>query len=69
MGEEGGKPMPVAHLNDIELFYFEVGKGLPCLVMHGGLGTDHTSLHPWLDPFGRRDASCLLRPPRQRPLG
>jgi proline iminopeptidase len=44
--------MPVAHLNDIELFYFEVGKGLPCLVMHGGLGTDHTSLHPWLDPLG-----------------
>jgi proline iminopeptidase len=44
--------MPVAHLNDIELFYVEVGNGLPCLVMHGGLGTDHTSLHPWLDPLG-----------------
>jgi proline iminopeptidase len=44
--------MPVAHLNDTELFYIEVGKGLPCLVMHGGLGSDHTSLHPWLDPLG-----------------
>jgi hypothetical protein len=38
--------MPVAHLNDMELFYVEVGEGLPCLVMHGGLGGDHSSLHP-----------------------
>jgi proline iminopeptidase len=44
--------MTVAHLNDTELFYVEVGKGVPCLVMHGGLGFDHTSLHPWLDPLG-----------------
>jgi proline iminopeptidase len=44
--------MPVAHLNGTDLFYVEVGKGLPCLVMHGGLGGDHTSLHPWLDPLG-----------------
>jgi proline iminopeptidase len=44
--------MPVAHINDTELFYVEVGEGLPCLVMHGGLGVDHTGLHPWLDPLG-----------------
>jgi proline iminopeptidase len=44
--------MPVAHLNGTELFYVEVGEGLPCLVMHGGLGFDHTGLHPWLDPLG-----------------
>jgi proline iminopeptidase len=44
--------MPVAHLNDTELFYVEVGEGVPCLVMHGGLGGDHTALHPWLDPLG-----------------
>jgi proline iminopeptidase len=44
--------MPVAHLNDTELFYVEVGEGLPCLVMHGGLGADHSGLHPWLDPLG-----------------
>jgi proline iminopeptidase len=44
--------MPVAHLNDTEIFYLEVGEGLPCLLMHGGLGFDHTSLHPWLDPLG-----------------
>jgi proline iminopeptidase len=46
--------MPVAHLNGTELFYFEVGEGLPCLVMHGGLGFDHSSLHPWLDPLGEQ---------------
>ena len=44
--------MPVAHLNGTELFYVRVGEGLPCLVMHGGLGFDHTCLHPWLDPLG-----------------
>lgn len=44
--------MPVAHLNGTELFYVEVGEGLPCLVMHGGLGGDHSALHPWLDPLG-----------------
>ena len=60
--------MPIAHLNDTELFYVEVGEGLPCLVMHGGLGGDHSSLHPWLDPSGRRVAPGLLRPPTQRPL-
>jgi proline iminopeptidase len=44
--------MPVAHLNGTELFYVEVGEGVPCLMMHGGLGFDHTYLHPWLDPLG-----------------
>ena len=43
--------MTVAHLNGTDLFYVEVGEGVPCLVMHGGLGGDHTSLHPWLDPL------------------
>lgn len=44
--------MPRAHVNDTELYYVECGTGLPCLVMHGGLGFDHTYLHPWLDPLG-----------------
>jgi proline iminopeptidase len=44
--------MPVAHLNDTEILYVEVGQGVPCLVMHGGLGFDHSALHPWLDPLG-----------------
>jgi proline iminopeptidase len=45
--------MAVATLNGTELFYVEAGQGrVPCLVMHGGLGGDHTCLHPWLDPLG-----------------
>lgn len=43
--------MPFAKINGTQLFYLEVGQGLPCLVMHGGLGFDHTYLHPWLDPL------------------
>jgi len=43
--------MPLAHINGTELFYVEVGEGAPCLMMHGGLGFDHTSLHPWFDPL------------------
>ena len=29
-------------LNDVDLFYRVVGAGDPALVMHGGLGADHT---------------------------
>ncbi len=35
---------------EIELHVQEVGTGTPCLVMHGGLGIDHTSLRG-LDPL------------------
>jgi pimeloyl-ACP methyl ester carboxylesterase len=51
-GREGGEPMPVAYLNATELFYVEVGEGTPCLVIDGGLGFNHTCLHPWLDHLG-----------------
>lgn len=44
--------MPYASINGAELFYKMVGHGEPCLVMHGGLGFDHTMLHPGLDPLG-----------------
>lgn len=44
--------MPFARANDIDLYYVECGNGLPCLVMHGGMGMDHTQLHPWLDSLG-----------------
>lgn len=44
--------MPVTRLNEIDIYYFEVGEGLPCLAMHGGLGYDHTFMHPWLDLLG-----------------
>jgi len=43
--------MATARLNETEIYYVKVGQGLPCLVMHGGLGMDHTYLHPWLDPL------------------
>ena len=44
--------MPFAHVNGTELFHFEVGEGLPCLVMHGGLGVDHSQFREELDPLG-----------------
>src|SRR5713101_3608045 len=44
--------MSTASIHGSELYYVTVGEGLPCLVMHGGLGFDHTYLHPWLDPLG-----------------
>jgi len=44
--------MAEAYINGTELFYATIGEGIPCLVMHGGLGFDHTYLHPWLDPLG-----------------
>lgn len=44
--------MSVAPINGTGLYYVTTGEGLPCLVMHGGLGFDHTYLHPWLDPLG-----------------
>ena len=46
-----GRRVPV---NDTELFCVEVGRGIPMLVMHGGLGVDHTSLREGLDPLGDR---------------
>lgn len=46
--------MPAAEINGARLFYTEFGSGDPCLTMHGGLGLDHTHLHPWLDPLGDR---------------
>jgi proline iminopeptidase len=36
---------------DVELYHREVGAGVPCLVMHGGLGVDHTTLRAGLDPL------------------
>jgi proline iminopeptidase len=43
-----------AEINGARLFHTAVGSGDPCLTMHGGLGLDHTHLHPWLDSLGDR---------------
>jgi proline iminopeptidase len=42
----------LTHLNGTDLFHLEVGGGLPCLVMHGGLGVDHSQFREALDPLG-----------------
>ena len=35
-----------------ELFYTTHGSGRPLMLMHGGLGPDHTYFRPWLDALG-----------------
>src|SRR5262245_5088973 len=44
--------MPFEHVNGTDIFHLEVGQGLPCIVMHGGLGVDHTQFREALDPLG-----------------
>lgn len=36
--------MPTVEVHQTQLFYARKGTGVPCLVMHGGLGLDHTYL-------------------------
>lgn len=44
--------MTIVKVNGIELFYTKYGSGTPFLVMHGGLGFDHTYFRPELDSLG-----------------
>ena len=44
-----GHRVPV---RDTELFVTGTGSGTPVLLMHGGLGADHTYFRPWLDALG-----------------
>jgi len=44
--------MAIIKVNDTELFYTIYGTGTPFLVMHGGLGLDHTYFRPELDSLG-----------------
>ena len=44
--------MPSEHINGTDLFHVEVGRGPACVVMHGGLGVDHTQFRESLDPLG-----------------
>ncbi|MEJ2359202.1 MAG: alpha/beta fold hydrolase [Deinococcales bacterium] len=66
--------MPTASINGTTLYYEIHGEGLPCLVMHGGLGLDHHYLTPGLDPLGdvmqliyydHRGNGASGRPPRE----
>jgi proline iminopeptidase len=44
--------MNIRSLSGSDLYYEISGTGWPCLVMHGGLGLDHTHFRPWLDSLG-----------------
>lgn len=46
------KFLPVAKINESNLYYIEYGSGEPFIVLHGGLGLDHTYFRPVLDPLG-----------------
>lgn len=48
----------LANVNGTELFYTTHGSGGPLLIMHGGLGLDHSYFRPWLDALG--DAAKLI---------
>lgn len=48
--------MPLASLSEATLFYREVGRGDPLIVVHGGLGSDHT----YLRAFDRLSDSARL---------
>ncbi len=39
----------IANINGADLFYTTIGQGVPVMVMHGGLGLDHTYLRPYFD--------------------
>ncbi len=41
-----------ANINGTDLNFERHGSGVPILVMHGGLGLDHTYFRPWLDRLG-----------------
>lgn len=42
-----------ATVSGTDLYYTTHGQGPPMLVMHGGLGLDHTYFRPWLDVLGK----------------
>ena len=44
----------LARIHDRDIFYRTLGKGLPLMVMHGGMGFDHSYFRPWLDPLAEK---------------
>jgi proline iminopeptidase len=46
--------MPALPINDTTIWYERDGTGPPCLVLHGGLGVDHTLYRRSLQPLAER---------------
>ena len=46
--------MPELAINDTTIWYERDGAGVPCLVLHGGLGVDHTLYRKTLQPLAGR---------------
>jgi proline iminopeptidase len=42
------------NVGGIGLFYTTNGSKMPTLLMHGGMGLDHTYFRPWLDPLANQ---------------
>jgi proline iminopeptidase len=49
----------LAHVNGTELYYETVGEGRPLLLMHGGLGFDHTYFRPSHDQLAERGFTVI----------
>jgi proline iminopeptidase len=44
----------IANINGTEVYYKIKGEGKPLMMMHGGLGQDHTVFLPWLEPLEQK---------------
>lgn len=49
-----------ARVNDTDIFYETVGEGKPLLLMHGGLGFDHTYFRPSHDRLAERGYKVIF---------
>ena len=43
--------MSTATINDTELYYVDTGSGTPVIILHGGLGFDHSYMRASLRPL------------------
>jgi len=41
-------------IDETALYCVTLGAGVPLVVMHGGMGFDHTYFRPWLDPLSEK---------------
>ena len=49
----------LANVNGTTLYYELLGDGPPLMLMHGGLGFDHSYFRPWVDPLAE-DFTLIL---------